>query len=63
MSNKCLFTKIGQNMESQEAKRQRVSNLLHAQVSMEKIIEITNVSRVTVFNVKKRLSEGDNLKH
>ncbi len=62
LSIECLFTTIGRKTELQEVKRCRISDLLRASVSTQKIMEVTNVSRAMVFKVKKRLSEGDDLK-
>ncbi|QQP56708.1 Hypothetical protein FKW44_001461 [Caligus rogercresseyi] len=41
-----------------EAKRQRVSDLLRAQVSVAEIVKIVGVSKTMVFDTKKTLRPG-----
>ncbi|QQP53521.1 Uncharacterized protein FKW44_006028 [Caligus rogercresseyi] len=44
-----------------DAKRQRVSDLLCAQVNLAEIVKIVGVSKTMVYDTKKKLEAGDNL--
>ena len=59
LNNFCFERRsIQPKMSEQESKRQRVSDLLDADVAIAKICEIVGVSRATVFNVKARKTNG-----
>ncbi|TRY74477.1 hypothetical protein TCAL_16804 [Tigriopus californicus] len=49
--------------EMQEAQRQRVADLLRAQAPVSTIIEVTGVSKATIYRVKNRLNDSGDLKH
>ena len=52
LSNKVQLTPPGHPVTNMEAKRQRVADLLQAQMAVS---EIMGVSRATVFNTKRKL--------
>ena len=54
---------MGKVYKEQEVKRLRIADLLRAQTPINKIAEIVEVDRKTVFNVKCRLAADDDLSH
>ena len=52
------MTPPGHPVTNMEAKRQRVADLLGAQMV---VLEIMRVSRATVFNTKRKLEAGESL--
>ena len=48
-------------MSEQERKRERIVDLIRAQVPVGTIMDIVGVSRATVFNVKKRLKDTEDV--